>query len=339
MSEFLDSLLNWLQPSGSDFPSLVPVAIFLCILFLLEGLFLFLKNSNSQSDKRVKARLKFVQGLESGPSTQSLIKSELLSQDSWKKEWLGKINRLFNLDELLLQADVPWKSNTVIMVSALLGAGAGTYGFVQFGILGALGGFFLVGFFFPNFVLRMKKKLRLKKFEKQLPEALGLMARSLKAGHSFPSAMQLGADEMPNPIGLEFFKTFKEYNYGMDFSDVMMNLYRRNHLRDLKFFITAILIQRETGGNLVEILEKIAHLIRERFKLLNQVKALSAEGRLSGIILTVMPIGIALALFKINPQYVSLLWTHPTGRIMIGIALFFQILGMVTIKKIVTIKA
>jgi tight adherence protein B len=339
MSEFLDSLLTWLQPSGSDFPRLVPVAIFFCILFLLEGVYLFLKNSKSTSDKRIRARLKFVQGLESGPSTQSLIKSELLGQDSWKKEWLGKINRLFNLDELLLQADVPWKSSTVIMVSALLGAGAGAYGFVQFGILGALGGFFLVGYLFPNIVLRMKKKLRLKKFEKQLPEALGLMARSLKAGHSFPSAMQLVADEMPNPIGLEFFKTFKEYNYGMDFNDVMMNLYRRNHLRDLKFFITAILIQRETGGNLVEILEKIAHLIRERFKLLNQVKALSAEGRLSGIILTVMPIGIALILFKLNPQYISLLWTHPTGKIMIGIALFFQILGMVTIKKIVTIKA
>ena len=120
------------------------------------------------------------------------------------------------------------------------------------------------------------------------------MARSLKAGHSFPSSIQLVADEMANPIGIEFFKTFKEYNYGLDFNDVMMNLYKRNQLRDLKFFITAILIQRETGGNLVEILEKIAHLIRERFKLINQIKALTAEGRLSGMILIVLPIGIGL---------------------------------------------
>jgi tight adherence protein B len=338
MSEFWDSLLTWLQPSGSDFPQLVPVTVFLCILFLLEGFFLFVKNSNSKSDKRIKARLKFVEGLGSDQSTESLIKSELLAQDSWKKEWLGKINRLFNLDELLIQADIPWKSSTVIVVSALLGAGAGIYGFVQLGILGAVGGFFLLGYLFPNIVLRMKKKFRLKKFEKQLPEALGLMARSLKAGHSFPSGMQMVADEMANPIGLEFFKTFKEYNYGMDFNDVMMNLYKRNQLRDLKFFITAILIQRETGGNLVEILDKIAHLIRERFKLLNQIKTLSAEGRLSGLILTSLPIFITLMLFKVNPKYISLLWTHPTGKLMTGIAMFFQILGIIAIKKIVNIK-
>jgi tight adherence protein B len=182
------------------------------------------------------------------------------------------------------------------------------------------------------------ERIRLKKFEKQLPEALGLMARSLKAGHSFPSGIQMVADEMANPIGLEFFKTFKEYNYGMNFNDVMMNLYKRNQLRDLKFFITAILIQRETGGNLVEILDKIAHLIRERFKLLNQIKTLSAEGRLSGIILTALPIVITLLLFKVNPKYISLLWTHPTGKLMAGIAIFFLILGMIVIKKIVNIK-
>ena len=314
------------------------MAIFLCILFLLEGCYLFLRNSSSDTEKRVKARLKFVQGLESGAASASLIKSELLAQDSWKEQWLGKINRLFNLDELILQAAVPWKSSMVIMVSLLIGAGAGSYGFLQFGIPGALGGFFLVGYLLPNLLLRMKKKFRLRKFEKQLPEALGLMARSLKAGHSFPSSMQLVADEMANPIGIEFFKTFKEYNYGLDFSDVMMNLYKRNQLRDLKFFITAILIQRETGGNLVEILDKIANLIRERFKLLNQIKALSAEGRLSGLILTAMPICIAYALFKINPDYISLLWTHPTGQKMIGTAIFFQILGMACIKKIVSIK-
>ena len=168
----------------------------------------------------------------------------------------------------------------------LMGTIAGAYGFFQFGILGAVGGFLGIGYLLPNSLLVLKKKHRLKKFEKQLPEALGLMSRSLKAGHSFPSSMQLVADEMANPIGLEFFKTFKEYNYGLDFSDVLMNLYTRNQLRDLKFFITAILIQRETGGNLVEILEKIAHLIRERFKLVNQIKALTAEGRLSGLILT-----------------------------------------------------
>lgn len=338
MGGWLESLAAWLQPGDAEFPALVPVTIFLSILFLLEGFFLFFRDSRGKTDKRIKARLKFVQDLESGVATASLIKSEMLAETDWKKQWLSKINRLFNIDELLLQADIPWKASVVITACIIIGSIAAAYGFFQFGLPGAVGGFIGVGYFLPNLLLRMKKKLRLKKFEKQLPEALGLMARSLKAGHSFPSSMQLVADEMTNPIGIEFFKTFKEYNYGLDFTDVMMNLYKRNELKDLKFFITAILIQRETGGNLVEILEKIAHLIRERFKLLNQIKALSAEGRLSGLILCAMPVGIALILYSMNPGYISLLWTHPTGQMMIGVAIFFQVLGMITIKKIVSIK-
>lgn len=338
MFDLIQNLLAWFNPGDAEFPSLVPVAVFLSILFLLQGLSLLLGKGKSKSEKRVKERLHFVQGLENKIETTSLLKNDNLEQDSWTRKWLGNVTRIFNLEELLLQADIPWKSTTVILFCLGLGMTAGFYGFLQHGPLGALGAFFVMAYLLPQILLRMKKRMRLKKFEKQLPEALGLMARSLKAGHSFPSAMQLVADEMANPIGIEFFKTFKEYNYGLDFSEVMMNLYRRNQLRDLKFFITAILIQRETGGNLVEILEKIASLIRERFKLVNHIKALTAEGRLSGLILVAMPIGISLILYKMNPKYISLLWTHPTGKIMMGVAIFFQILGMVVIKKIVSIK-
>jgi tight adherence protein B len=338
MIGWLEAVLNWVQPSGAEFPKLVPVAIFLCVLFLLEGLYLILSDGRGKSEKRIKERLKFVQGLESGPVTASLIKSEMLTQDSWKNRLLGKFRHIFNLDELLLQADLPCRAGTLLLVSLSMGTAAGAYGFFQFGLLGAVGGFFGVGYLLPNFLLVLKKKRRLKKFEKQLPEALGLMSRSLKAGHSFPSSMQLVADEMANPIGIEFFKTFKEYNYGLDFNDVLMNLYKRNQLRDLKFFITAILIQRETGGNLVEILEKISHLIRERFKLVNQIKGLTAEGRLSGLILIALPVCIGLMLWRLNPNYIGLLWNHPTGRLMSGMAVFFQFLGIVAIKKIVSIK-
>jgi len=118
----------------------------------------------------------------------------------------------------------------------------------------------------------------------------------------------------------------------------MMNLYKRNQIRDLKFFITAILIQRETGGNLVEILDKIAHLIRERFKLINQIKSLTAEGRLSGLILILLPVGLAFHLFQTNPNYIMMLWIHPTGRKMAGLAIAFQIMGTLAIRKMVNIK-
>jgi tight adherence protein B len=338
MINWVDSLRLWLWPPDSEFPGLIPLAAFLSALFLIEALYLFIRKVQNPAEKRIKDRLRFIQGLENKSSGESLIKSEILPQDSWKRVILQKLNKIFSLDELLLQAAVPWSPTSFSIACLVMGTLAAAYGFFEFGPLGAVGGFLGLSYLLPKILLTLKKKHRLKKFEKQLPEALGLMARSLKAGHSFPSSIQLVADEMANPIGIEFFKTFKEYNYGLDFNDVMMNLYKRNQLRDLKFFITAILIQRETGGNLVEILEKIAHLIRERFKLIGQIKSLTAEGRLSGIILISLPIGISLVIQHINPNYIKVLWTHPTGRLMAGTAIFFQLLGVVVIHKIVSIK-
>jgi tight adherence protein B len=143
---------------------------------------------------------------------------------------------------------------------------------------------------------------------------------------------------MENPIGMEFFKTFKEYNHGLDLNTALLNLCSRMDLRDLRYFTTAVMIQRETGGNLTEILEKIANLIRERFKLRNQIKALTAEGRLSGWVLMGLPPALALAILKLNPDYIKLLVTHPLGKMMTMVALTFQVLGMLCIRKIVNIK-
>jgi tight adherence protein B len=216
----------------------------------------------------------------------------------------------------------------------LLGLGLG---FLRWGPLGALGGAFL-GLVLPHKILAGKAKKRLKKFEKQLPDALELMSRGLKAGHAFASGLQLVAEEMADPIGGEFFKTFKEYNHGLDLNTALLNLCRRVDLRDLRFFTTAVMIQRETGGNLSEILDKIAALIRERFKLRNQIQALTAEGRLSGLILVLLPPVTALGLFYLNPNYILLLVNHPLGRMMTIAALFFQTLGVLTIRKIVRVK-
>lgn len=338
MTGFLETIVNWLQPAESGFPNLFPVAIFLCILFFMEGLYHSFAGRRSQGEKRIQQRLKFIEGLERNSSAESLIKEGMLAPESRWKRLIAKVGRFFNLDELLLQADISWKASTVLGSSILAGLGAGAYGFLQSGPLGGLGGLFLVGYLLPNVFLHMKKKYRLKKFEKQLPEALGLMARSLKAGHSFPSSMQLVADEMPNPIGIEFFKTFKEFNYGLDMSSALANLQKRIDLQDLKFFVTAINIQRETGGNLVEILEKIASLIRDRFKLVNHIKAITSEGRFSGLILTCLPPGMAIILYFLNKKYMLLLITHPWGKMMVGVALTMQLLGYLMIHKIVNIK-
>ena len=338
MPGFLENILSWTQPAGADFPNLFPLALFLCILFFCEGLYLMLKKGRGPTDKKVKERLKFIEGLNKETLTESLIKQELTNDGSWKTHLLVKLSQRFNLDALLLQAAISCKSSTFLTISLLVGAGIGIYGFYKYNVLGALVGSVIGGFIFPYFFLVSKKKRRLRKFEKQLPEALGLMARSLKAGHSFPSSMQLVSDEMPNPIGIEFFKTFKEFNYGLDMNTALMNLQRRNDLQDLKFFVTAIVIQRETGGNLVEILDKIAILIRERFKLVNHIMALTSEGRLSGLVLSALPPGLALVLYFLNKDYIMLLFTRPQGNMMVGVALFMQLLGYLMIRKIVNIK-
>jgi tight adherence protein B len=190
----------------------------------------------------------------------------------------------------------------------------------------------------PYKILVRRRKRRLKKFERQLPDALDLLARGLKAGHAFPTGLQQVAKEMADPLGTEFSETFREFNHGLDLNSALLNLCHRIDLRDLSFFTTAVLIQRETGGNLTEILEKISILIRERFKLRNQIGALTAEGRLSGLILLLLPPVLAGLLMVINPAYGKVLINHPTGRIMCGVALGFQLLGMWCIHKIVNIK-
>jgi tight adherence protein B len=320
-----------------DVPYLLVIITFLFFLCLVEGVVLWVMDPNRIQRRRLHKRLKFLENLENRLSQGSLLKTESLQQAPWLRQALKKIQHLEQLQELMVQADVNCSLTTMLLLLGLFGAAGLSLGFYLKGPLGAAAGFVL-GVYLPLWLLKFKRKLRIKKFEKQLPEALDLLARGLKAGHAFSSGLQIVANEMPNPLGLEFFRTFKEYNHGMDMNTALINLCRRVELKELRFFATAVMIQRETGGNLVEILEKISALIRERFKLRNQIKALTAEGRLSGLILILLPPAMALFLLKINPSYVLMLVNHPLGRMMAMTALVFQGLGILVIRKIVNIK-
>lgn len=318
-------------------PHLLVVFTFLGFLCLVEGFFLLVADPERGHRKRLQKRLKYLNKLEKRFSQESLLKTDGLGRQPWLRQALKKIRRLEQVQTLLLQADVAWPLGVFLLVWLISGALGLSLGFFRRGHLGGMAGLAL-GLFLPYQILKIKKNKRLKKFEKQLPEALDLMARGLKAGHAFAAGLQMVGEELPNPIGMEFFKTFKEYNHGIDMNTALLNLCQRVDLKELRFFVTAVMIQRETGGNLTEILEKIAALIRERFKLRNQIKALTAEGRLSGWILILLPPVIFLALLKINPEYTLLLVRHPTGRMMAMTALFFQMLGYLSIRKIVNIK-
>jgi tight adherence protein B len=190
----------------------------------------------------------------------------------------------------------------------------------------------------PFLYIYFKKKRRMEKFQRQLPDALDLVARALKAGHAFTGGLRMVAEELGDPIGTEFEKTLNEINFGVGIAEALKNIPNRVDCPDLKFFITSVIIQRETGGNLAEILTKITYLIRERFKLQNRVQVLAAEGKLSAIILIAIPFVIALALSVLNPGYIKTLFIDPIGKILVAFALIMMIIGIFVMKRMIQIK-
>ena len=179
---------------------------------------------------------------------------------------------------------------------------------------------------------------RLAKFGKQLPEALELMGRALRAGHSLAAGISLVGQEMHEPISGEFRRCYEQQNLGKPMPEALEEMADRVPNLDLRFFVTAVILQRQTGGDLAEILDKIGHLIRERFKIWGQVQALTGEGRLSGIILLALPPLLFIVIYRLNPEYCQILFDDPLGRQMLMVAIFMQFIGAVVIQKIVNIK-
>ncbi len=193
-------------------------------------------------------------------------------------------------------------------------------------------------FTLPWIWLWNKRRVRLNKFGSQLSDGLELVARALRAGHSLAAGMHVVAQEMPAPIAEEFNRVFEEQNLGIPIEESMKSMCDRVPNLDLRFFVTSVGIQRQTGGDLAEILDKIGYVIRERFRILGQVKALTGEGRLSGVVLISLPFALFVFMLNMKPDYVQTLWTTDMGRIMAGVAIILQVLGALWIRKIVNIK-
>ena len=190
----------------------------------------------------------------------------------------------------------------------------------------------------PVIWLRFRRQRRFAKFGKQIPDALGLIARALRSGHSLNAGLQMVAEEMAAPISVEFKRAYEEQNLGIPIETALKTMLKRMPNLDLKFFVTAVSIQRQTGGDLAEIIDKICEVVRERFKILGMVQALTGEGRLSGAVLMALPIALFIAVYCINRDYVMLLFTTEMGKKMIGFAIVMQIFGAFVIKKIIDIK-
>ncbi|MEP6538468.1 MAG: type II secretion system F family protein [Bryobacteraceae bacterium] len=193
------------------------------------------------------------------------------------------------------------------------------------------------GFLPLLYVLRLKNK-RIKAFEEIFPDSLEFISRSMRAGHAFSVSLEMIHREFQEPLAGEFRRTFEEHNLGLPLDVALQSLSKRVPLLDVHFFVSAVLLQKRTGGNLAEILDKLAYIIRERFKLRGRIRAISAHGKLTGIALTCIPIGVAIMMFFTNPDYVKFFFQDETGNIMLGVAAFLQVAGYLIMKKIVTIE-
>jgi tight adherence protein B len=248
------------------------------------------------------------------------------------------IAKFGNLHLLFEQADSPLTPSKFLMASAGIGfTGVVTAGFwgVHPGFLPAIG----IGCgLLPLLYIIFKRKQRLKKFGAQLSDALELVARALRAGHSLAAGIDLVSKEMVDPIAKEFGRVFDEQNLGVTMEDALRSLTERVPNLDLKFFATAIILQRQTGGDLAEILDKIGKLVRERYQIWGQVQALTGEGRLSGVVLLALPPVLFVTVYRMNPEYVMPLFTDPLGKQMLIGGIVSQVVGALVIRKIVNIK-
>ncbi len=318
---------------------IIAAFIFICVLCIVEGLCLILRSKWDPGVKRVKQQLQSLSAeRKANRANGSIVRNRPLSSIPRLNRMLSSMPLMLKLDTLLLQANSRQPLGVFLLLTFVLGL-AGFYlvstlardMLPAFPVAIVMGGL-------PFFRLFMQKKSRMKKFEAQLPEALELMARSLRAGHAFVGGLQMAAQEFDEPIGPEIQKTVAQINLGISVEQALKNLTERVDCQDLKFLAVSIIIQRESGGNLAEILENVGTLIRARAKLRGKIRTFSAEGKMSAIILTGIPFAIALILALINPEYPRVLLTDPIGKALIVVALIMMAVGMAVMKKMIAIK-
>jgi tight adherence protein B len=319
---------------------IISFLVFIFALFLVLGAYLLATHRTDKKRARLQKRLSEAL-LHSGQTEDVevvLARNELMSEIPWLNRTLISMQSALQLKRLLDQADLHITPSRLMMfcfMSGLLGALSASVltVFIPLMILAGLATASL-----PLLHVWWTRKKRLDAFLEHLPDALDLMSRALSAGHAFSESLHMVSMEMPEPIATEFQKAYEEQNLGLSVKLALENLTQRIPLLDLKMCVTAVLIQRETGGNLAEILEKVAYTIRERFRILGDLKTLTTSSRLSAWLLCALPIFVALAVTVMNPEYMSVLWKDQRGHYLIAAAMFLQISGMLIIRKILNIK-
>jgi len=317
---------------------LIGLAIFLCSVIVIELAAFALKHSRTANRIKIRKRLRKYSHHESETESGDIIRKRVLSEIPFLNRMLCKIPFVHSFDLLIQQANSGWPLGFYVLLTLFIAIMSFflTSIYTANTFLSILAGL-LIGCC-PYAYLKQLKKKRIQKFQHQLPEGLDLIARALRAGHAFTNGLKLAADEFHDPLGPELDETVDEINFGVSVSVALKNLARRIDCPELKYFVVAVILQRETGGNLAEIIESLARLIRERFKLQGKIRTLAAEGKLSAAVLTGLPFLIMLWLRISNPDYLNLLFTDSMGKTMVFFAAVMMILGIVAMKKMINIK-
>ncbi len=320
--------------------STITLVILVSVMVSVAGVMYAISQMFSSDNTAVEDRLEALtknrgRGVAPSEKKSTLLKSELEGAPNAIETF---VTRFLNLKAFLYQAGWSWTPAKFISVCGISGAAtAVAYAvFVPYRSITPV--VFVIGVLLPLGWLLFCKKRRLRRFGAQLPQALDLIGQALRAGQSLPAGLQLVAQQTPDPLGPEFMTCFEQQNFGVPLEQSLMEMTERIPNLDLQFFATTVVLQRQTGGDLAEILDKIATLIRERFTIFGQIQALTGEGRLSGIVLLALPPALFLAMLKLNYEYIMMLFRDPLGQKMLAFGIVMQLLGAAAIKKIITIK-
>ncbi|AKU23023.1 type II secretion system F family protein [Massilia sp. NR 4-1] len=314
------------------------VLLFAAVIFMIEGVWLWWSGTHGGGARRIARRLRSMSARSEGLGAGGILKQRRYSESPWLESWLRRLPGIATLDRLLLQAGLPWTVGRLL--GGALTADAASLVLPLWLDLPALPSLLLplLAAAAPLFVLLRARGKRLKKVEEQLPEAADFLARALRAGHSFANVLQMAGNELPEPLAGEFKLTYEEIHYGVSMNEALHNLAQRVPLTDLRYLVIAVLIQRESGGNLAELLGNVSRLTRARLKLLGQVRVQAAEGKMSAWVLSLLPLAVMLVLSLVNPGYVRVLWTDPVGIQLLWFAAGIMLVGVAWMRQMIRIR-
>jgi tight adherence protein B len=316
------------------------IVLFLIVLAFTFGLILFFTRPTKE-ETELGNRLDVLGrtgSVTSTPVDSDILKREVYSDLPLVNALLARVKLAADLDTLIKQSDTGLTVGRVLFGSLVIAIMAGVVaaGYFHNSIIGVIVG--IPSAAIPYIYLRVKRAARLRAFEDTLPEAIDLLSRALKAGHALTAAIEMVAREIADPVGGEFRRVYEEQNFGLPIREALQNLAERVPVADLRFLVTAMLVQKETGGNLAEVLDKTSAVIRERSRLLGQLRIYTAQGRMTGWVLGLLPFALAVLMNFIKPGHMQILFNDPLGRKAIWIALTLMTFGTWWIRKIVNIK-